>query len=366
MNGLSEDNPFLAHPGNERIKKALFGAYKTGRLSNAILFIGPTGCGKFRTALVLARLFICAKQGCGICRDCVAVESLSHPDLTVIIPTTKDDHPKENPEKYELVLKKKVENPYYMPSYRSKPSITIDTIKDLSAWLSFMPSVGKEKVAILVDADKMTEEAQNAFLKTLEEPPPNSRIILTSASFQDLLPTILSRLEKFFFTVVPENEILGYLMKMSDKNIDRIRLIARISNGDLQKATKLCDEIELELRDTHFELFLSLFEKTELKLLRLIRKKENLIVEGILDSFISFARDCIVLSVDKNSSKIVNIDKKPYLLKLVNRFSPRFFIMVARAIEQASAALKSYPNQSLQILHIYFAINENRKLLVNG
>ncbi len=358
MIGLQKDNPLISFPGNIRVKRVIYKAFCSGQLSNAILLAGPSGSGKFAQALSLAKLFLCPKKGCGSCEDCLSVANLNHPDLQILIPTTKEENPLEKPEKYARILAEKAKNPYYMPQYSSKPTITIDSIRGFSSWLSLTPTRGLAKVGIIVEADKMNEEAQNAFLKTLEEPPLYARIILTSANFEELLPTILSRVERFLFTQLTKTETLEYLMKISNKPHSELELIAAIANGNLRQAIELLDDKALKARDEKFKLFLALFNETELELLKWLLKNKEFPLDEILESFSSFARDTIMLALNDDTITIINFDKMDELMKIAKKTPVETLFRLVRSIEEAMRNMKSYINPTIQLLHIYNSIHK--------
>src|SRR4051812_16934528 len=139
--------------GHEAIVRSFDAAWRKGRLGHAYLFVGPAGVGKHTLARELARALLCETRGdslaaCGACGSCKLVDANTHPDLTLAA------RPEE------------------------KLELPIERIRELIEHLSLKPARGGRKVAILDDADDLNEESANAFLKTLEEPPPGSLLIL--------------------------------------------------------------------------------------------------------------------------------------------------------------------------------------------
>src|SRR5262245_53663535 len=135
--------------GHAAIIRSLDSAWRKGRLGHAYLFVGPSGIGKHTLARGLARALLCetaskSLQACGRCASCALVDAGTHPDL--ILAARPED----------------------------KVDLPIETVRELIEHLSLKPARGGRMMAILDDADDLNSEAANAFLKTLEEPPPRS------------------------------------------------------------------------------------------------------------------------------------------------------------------------------------------------
>jgi DNA polymerase III subunit delta' len=150
----------------------------TGRVAHAYAFIGPEGSGRRRTALAFAQALLCEpgaapaasnRTACGACRGCRMAEARAHPDLHVIEPTPPASNPK------------------------GARAIRIDAIRELERQASLRPVMGPRKVFILTDADRMTGESPQAFLKTLEEPPEHTVLILVLGRARAVPATVLSR-----------------------------------------------------------------------------------------------------------------------------------------------------------------------------
>ncbi len=158
-------------------------------MPHAFLFVGPEGVGKRRFALTLAQALLCeqhdatALDPCGTCPSCRQVESDSHPDVLQV---------QKPEEKHEL---------------------PIGTIRQLCHDLSLKPMRGARRVAIVDDADDLSEEAANAFLKTLEEPPPGAVLILIGTSAELQLDTILSRCRVLSFDPLPTDDLAALLLE---------------------------------------------------------------------------------------------------------------------------------------------------------
>jgi DNA polymerase-3 subunit delta' len=155
--------------GQPRAVALLRRALTSGRVAHAWAFVGPAGSGRTTTALAFAQALLCPAGGCGACRACGLTAVRQHPDLHVIVPTPPETNP------------------------RGARAIRIGAIRELGREAALTPALGARKVFVLDDAERMTGEAPQAFLKTLEEPPARTVLILIVARVRALPATVLSR-----------------------------------------------------------------------------------------------------------------------------------------------------------------------------
>jgi DNA polymerase III subunit delta' len=155
--------------GQPRAVALLERAVESGRVAHAWVFAGPPGSGRVTTALAFAASLLCDAGGCGTCRTCRLVDARSHPDLHVIEPTPP------------------------VHNSRGPRAIRIDAIRELERQASLRPVMGRFKVFVLDGADRMTDTAPEAFLKTLEEPPDRTIMILVLERTRAVPATVLSR-----------------------------------------------------------------------------------------------------------------------------------------------------------------------------
>ncbi len=199
--------------GHEKEINILRNAISGGKVAHSFLFSGPPGVGKKLTALAFAGALNCRNfdgDGCGACPDCRMMEVGNHPNLMLVCPTDKDGN----------------EAPAGL--------IRIDRIREIQNALRFKAD-GK-KVVIVDGADRMQPGAANAFLKTLEEPPEGSVIILVSAHATELLPTILSRCQRINFRPLSDMAIAAFLSEQKGFDREEAVLIARQSCGSISAA----------------------------------------------------------------------------------------------------------------------------------
>ncbi len=188
-----------------------------GRLAHAYLFAGPSGVGKHLFARELAKAILCegstsnALEACDRCAACALVDAGTHPDLVTIA----------RPEDSIIV--------------------PIESVRDLCAAFSLKPARGHGKIAILDDADDLTDLAANCFLKTLEEPPPRSVLILIGSSVERQLPTILSRCHAVRFAPLPENVMATILRLHEITDPATIKRLTHAAGGSPGQALALAD-----------------------------------------------------------------------------------------------------------------------------
>jgi len=184
-------------------------ALEQDRLHHAYVFIGPEGIGKRTLAFCLTKAIHCAESAhdfCGACASCVKIENRNHPDVRLI------------------------------ERLAGKKDISIEQVRALEKELNYRAFSGQKKIAIIDPAASMNFSAQNALLKTLEEPPAGSMLILIATSAGGLLPTLLSRCLRLTFTPLTEADVTRHLVERKRMSAERAKLLASISLGSLGRA----------------------------------------------------------------------------------------------------------------------------------
>lgn len=205
-----------------------------GRLASTYLFVGPAGVGKRSFALKLAQALLCREHDekdldcCGRCPSCVQVAANTHPDLLLVA---------RPPERAEIPVALLIGS----KERRMQEGLCHD--------IGLKPFMGGRRIAIIDDADHLNEEGANCLLKTLEEPPPRSVMILIGTSADRQLPTIRSRSQIVRFAPLEPELAAGLLMEEGLAADRREALVlAERSGGSLQKARHLADEALWDFR----------------------------------------------------------------------------------------------------------------------
>ena len=235
--------------GRDLMVQKLQGIAAAGKLGQPFLLVGPEGSGKENTALEFARLLNCAGPGeCGPgapCESCVKTLGFQHPDVHWIGPApatiTETDVRK--------LFEAKIANPFYTFSAAATSFVSIGdpehpgpmTLRSLIHFLRKRAFQGRFKVAIVADAQRMNAAAANAFLKTLEEPPENTVIMLLTTATTGMLPTILSRCQKVRFEPWPEEELALLLQDIGHVNRDEALQAARAADGNARRGLALLE-----------------------------------------------------------------------------------------------------------------------------
>jgi len=221
--------------GHDNIVEQFRRALGSGRFASTYLFVGPAGIGKRLFAMKLAQALLCERNPeqdldpCGSCPACRQVDALSHPDLEVI---TKPKDRSFIP--IELFIGNR--------DHRMR--------EGLCHRIALKPFRGGRKVAIIDDADFLNQEGANCLLKTLEEPPPHSMIVLIGTSEQKQLPTIRSRCQVIRFRPLPEETVAQLLVSQGlVDDADEAARLAGLSGGSLQRALESADEQVGEFRE---------------------------------------------------------------------------------------------------------------------
>jgi DNA polymerase-3 subunit delta' len=303
--------------GNERVKKLLRRMLGSGRVPGALLFTGEEGVGKKLFALEIAKALNCRTpqgvEACGSCPPCVRISRLNFPqsleaeDWKKIIWTDHGDVGM-------VVAPKRV--------------LQVDQMRDIEREANFRPFEGRARVFLVDDADKLNEQSANALLKSLEEPPPTSHIILITSRPAMLLPTIRSRCQAIRFSPLTTSEIEQHLLKNKLADPAEAALRARAGNGSIGRALAGDLESFKERRDAMLEVLTALaITGDHSRLLRLAEEmneaKHKDEYEFGLELLETLIRDALMISFGINPERIINQDVLPQLRKISERINSR-------------------------------------------
>ncbi len=303
-----------------------------GNLRHAYLFSGPTGVGRRTLALRFAQAVNCTQppapgDACGKCQTCRQIERMQHTDLTVV-----------QAEEAGAVLK-------------------VKQVRELQHMLSLSPYAGGYRVALLLRFEEANANAQNALLKTLEEPNPKVLLLLTADDPENLLPTITSRCELLRLRPMAVDDLAAALEAHENLSKDKALLIAHISGGRAGFAKRLaCDGEMLEKRKQWMVDMLALlpagrterFHYSE-KTTRIGKKDrgeaKSVLLEGMAN-WLSFWRDVMLVGTE-SGTQITNIDLRESVHRTAEAVDPRD---AARAVSVLEHGFKRIQTANLQLM----------------
>ncbi|MCF7811215.1 DNA polymerase III subunit delta' [bacterium] len=236
--------------GQQAIKQNLKRILLGERMAHAYLFIGQEGTGRLAMALEIARVLNCSDQvradsfkGC-TCNSCRSVLAWQHPNIYPIFPLPRLDKNKgEDAQKaFEEIISIKSAEIYAPLTFTDTGRILLDQIRELRNKLSLLMDRSGKRVVIVHSAERIRDEAANAFLKLLEEPPHDCCLILCSSSVRDLLPTIVSRCQIVNFPPLKQKDITDGLIKVLGINREKAETAARLSQGSFTRALQHADD----------------------------------------------------------------------------------------------------------------------------
>jgi DNA polymerase-3 subunit delta' len=267
--------------GHDWAEKMLQQHVVTQQVRHAYLFTGAAGIGRRTLALRFAQALNCLKppsdgSPCGVCRHCTQLERMQHPDLTIL------------------------------QAEEDASTIKVDQVRDLQHALSLAPYEAAYRIALLLNFEQATDSAQNALLKTLEEPNPKVILLVTADMAENLLPTIVSRCEILHLRPAPLNELAKALVQREGLEEEQAYLLAHISGGRPGYALRLLREPELlERRRQWLEDLLHLlpasrrerFAYVEVKLPKGSERSEDReILREAFSHWLSFWRDVLLVT----------------------------------------------------------------------
>jgi DNA polymerase-3 subunit delta' len=323
--------------GQPRAIDALQAALRSGTLHHAYLFAGPEGVGKELAAVGLAQALTCQEQpgqGCGTCASCLRVAKGVHPDVTWVMPD-------------EMRVARGFAG---RSDFTGTPSrdIRVEQIRGLQERLALHGLESRKKVALITSADRMNESAQNAFLKTLEEPPADTTLILIAAAMDRLLPTIRSRCSKVHFAPLPVDLVAQRVQQERKLDPSTAALAAIMSGGSLGRALSL-DVEGLAQRKEILTRFEALRPEDALPLLRFAEEygssRED--AEQMLALLSLWTRDVALLKA--GAEGIANMDLRELARQTAARTSEPELHRRRYLIERAQAAIARNGSPRLQL-----------------
>ena len=301
--------------GHQQIIEQLYHAIQSDRVAGAYLFVGNANVGKETVALYFAKSMNCLEPdegACGHCLSCRKIDDGNHPDVQIIRP--------------------------------SGTWMKIDQIRELQKRIVYRPLEGRRKVYILTEVERMNLEAANCLLKTLEEPPAGSVLILITTNLDALLPTIRSRCQiiRFYPLLIPD--LAAYLVHRFDFEEALAFSIATLSGGAVGKALALLQESQ---EGIHEEIPEILTTHDRLAAFRIAEKLSQNPEE--LDPLVTWYRDLLLLHQGAPTDLLIHTHHVEALKQLVPYYSRLHLQSAIKTILETKHLLKRNVNAILAL-----------------
>jgi DNA polymerase-3 subunit delta' len=303
--------------GHRRLIGLLSRAVERASLPPSLILAGPAGIGKRLVAIATAQALNCKAGGCATCSICTRIARGVHSDVLLVEPGESG-------------------------------SIKIDQVRDIVDRAGYRPFEGTRRVVIIDDADRLMPGAQNALLKTLEEPPPSSVFMLVTSRPDMLLPTVQSRCPRLRFRPLDAEDVAAVLM-MRGRSEAEARAVAATADGSIGRALQARGQELVEARHVAGRV-LTLAASSDDPRRRLEGSKDLLAKTGTgsgdreqlaahLRVMASFVRDVELLSTNAEDRNLANADVRPVIERL-SAYRGERGLRAFTAIDQGLAALE--------------------------
>ena len=321
--------------GHKDILKYISSAVENNRVSHAYILNGERGSGKKMLANLFAMTLLCEtgdNEPCGKCHSCKQAESGNHPDIIRVT------HEKPN-------------------------SISVDDIRtQVNNTVDIKPYQGPYKVYIIPQADMMTPQAQNAILKTIEEPPSYAVFLLLTENAETLLPTINSRCVMLKLRNIKDTLIKKYLMENLEIPDYKADMCTAFAQGNMGRAIMLANSDHFnEIREEAIQLLKHI---SEMELNEIVAAVKNISVYKLeitdyLDIIMIWYRDVLLYKATKEIDKVVFKDQLQSIKEQARKSSYEGIELILESLEKAKARLKANVNFDLVMELLFLTIKEN-------
>jgi DNA polymerase III subunit delta' len=321
--------------GHQRQLEILRSAISNGRLHHAYLFLGSEGVGKRMIAMALSKAIHCVESNqdyCGRCVECMRITNGNHPDVRLIEPLA------------------------------DKKEISIQQIRDLQRELNYRSFSGKRKIAIIDPAILMNSSAQNALLKTLEEPPVDSLIVLIASNAGGLLPTLRSRCLRLSFAPLSSAQVAAFLESQHGMRADEAKLLAAMSTGSIGAAANLDKDELIEKRQIWSSMLMSLkvgdYNAAIIAAEEFARNRDEAL--KFLKWSESWYRDLLIYGATQRPDELVNLDMLPQIDQQATESSVDCILSALSQIMGASASIQRNLNRRMVLEKFLFGVVRGR------
>jgi DNA polymerase-3 subunit delta' len=292
------------------------------RPAHAYAFVGPAGVGRRLTAIAFAQTLLCPTRGCGTCGVCRRTAAGQHPDCQVIAPVPPRDNPK------------------------GATAIRIEQVRELERAAALAPLEGSRKVFVLDEAERMTLPTAQALLKTLEEPPPRTHLVLILANPRALPPTVLSRCQRVRFRPL-DGAAAARLLEGRGVPGEASGLLARLTEG--RPGLALATDLDTLRARRDAALALAAAPPARLGAALDGTPTDRATVTAYLELYWSWYRDALCLAAGGPAELLVNADQEAALRALAARTSAPALVAALARVKVAWVALEGNVNPRLAL-----------------
>ena len=324
--------------GQDMIKEHLMNALKTGNISHAYIINGERYSGKEFIAKIFAMAIQCEKGDIDPCNECHACKQALSGNQPDIIHLT---HEKPN-------------------------VITVDDIREqINSDIVIKPYACDRKIYIINEAEKMNVQAQNALLKTLEEPPEYAVIIILTTNVDALLPTILSRCVVLNMKPVDDEQVKEFLMEYVQVPDYKAEVCAAFARGNLGKAKILASSEEFDKIKTEAITLLKHIDEMNVNEISIAIKQMNeykLEINDYLDILAIWYRDALMFKATADANNLIFRDEIKFIKQTASRSTYEGLEIILKALDKAKARLSANVSFDLTMELLLLTIKENSNL----
>lgn len=330
-------NSFDEIIGHEKVKEHLRNAVKLNKISHAYIINGMQGSGKNMIADIFSKTLQCEKGGetpCNVCHSCIQAESGNHPDIIRI-------------------------------THEKPTSIGVEDVREqLVGDIQIRPYSGRYKIYIVDDADKMTVQAQNAILKTIEEPPEYGIIMLLTENADALLPTILSRCVRLDLTPVQDSLIKEHLMQKFGIPEYDARFAAAFARGCVGRAEAVINsEVFVGIKENALHMLKYVSDMTVGELINSVKSindyKGN--INDYLDLLAMWYRDVLLFKSTNDANLLIFKDELKTIRRQASVSSYEGIQTVLTSIDKAKKRLNANVSFELVMELLFLTMKENQE-----
>lgn len=321
--------------GQEQLKEHLQNAISMNKVSHAYIINGERSSGKEFVAKVFAKTLQCEKGGteaCDECHSCKQAQSGNQPDIIYI------SHEKPN-------------------------TISVEDIRaQINNDIVIKPYSSPRKVYIMNEGEKMTPQAQNALLKTLEEPPEYAVILILTTNVDSLLPTVLSRCVVLNMKPVPDKKVKEFLMKELEVPDYKADICVAFARGNIGKAKMLASSEEFDkVKEEAITLVKYINDMEISEIVKAIKKisEYKFEITDYLDILSVWYRDVLLFKATKDANSMIFRDEIQYIRKVADRSTYEGIETIVKALQQAKRRLDANVNFDLTMELLLLTIQEN-------